>query len=380
MEQFDAIVIGCGAMGSATLLELARRGLRAVGLDRFPPGHHRGSSHGSTRIIRRAYFEHPHYVPLVERAYEAWRALEARCHQTLLVPCGLLQVGPSDGEVLAGVRQSAKQHGLQTEEFDATEIVRRFPDVRVEPDVAGIYEAGAGYLHVEAAVVAMAGEAMIAGAELRAGITVHGWQPSAQGVTVDTNRGKLSAAKLVVTAGAWSGELLADSGLPLRVVRKPLYWFGVEGNAYDAAADFPAFLFETPDGTFYGLPKMDPHGIKVGQHSGGVPVSDPLNVSRDVDSQDLQAVQNFLAAHLPRAKPEMRDHTTCMYTMTADGHFIVDLHPNYRHVAVAAGFSGHGFKFAPVIGQALADLVCQAQTELPVDFLRLNRRSLRADA
>ncbi|MBI1902367.1 MAG: N-methyl-L-tryptophan oxidase [Planctomycetia bacterium] len=379
MTHYQAIVLGTGAVGSAALLALARRGVRALGLDRFPPGHDRGSSHGTTRIIRQAYFEHPHYVPLVLRAYELWRELEQRRGETLLTQTGLLQVGPADGTVLAGVRRSAQEHQLPLEELSAAEVEKRWSGFRVPRGMSGVYEERAGYLRVEACVVAQAEEAVRLGAELCVGETILGWTrgdaatPGNGPLVVRTNRKTYSAERLIVCAGAWAGELLGDLRISLEVRRKPQYWFATGSDEYRVERGFPAFLYELPSGVFYGFPQIDERGVKVARHSGGEVVRDPLNVDRDLDPADRKLVEEFCVSNLPRLTRTLAHHSMCMYTMTPDEHFVVDRHPRDPRVAFAAGLSGHGFKFAPVLGEALADLALHGRTNLPVGFLGMKR-------
>ena len=214
------------------------------------------------------------------------------------------------------------------------------------------------------------------GADLRTGVEVRGWSADGDGVRVETDAGVFTADHLVITAGPWAGQLLADLGLRLEVRRKPLYWFACDDPRYDAAAPCPSFLFELPGGVFYGFPKIDSLGVKVAEHSGGPVVADPLTVSRDVDAADYQRVETFVAAHLPGVSSQLNDHTTCMYTMSADEHFILDRHPHYPRVVFAAGLSGHGFKFTPVLGAALADLTLSRATELPIGLFSIDRPAL----
>jgi sarcosine oxidase len=378
MTHYPAIVLGTGAVGSAALLALARRGVRAMGLDRFPPGHDRGSSHGATRIIRQAYFEHPDYVPLVLRAYELWRELERRRSERLLVQTGLVQVGPAEGAVVAGLRRSAAQHSLPLWELSGADVEKRWSGFRVPPGMRGMYEERAGYLRVEDCVIAQAEEAVRLGAELRVGETIVGWGghdgASKSGpLVVRTDRATYFADRLIVCGGAWAGGLLADLGFPLEVRRKPQYWFATASDEYHVDRGFPAFLFELPSGVFYGFPQIDERGVKVARHSGGEVVRDPLNVNRDIDPADRKLVEEFCAASLPRLTRTLTHHAACMYTMTPDEHFVVDRHPRDPRVVFAAGLSGHGFKFAPVLGEALADLALKGRTEWPIAFLGMKR-------
>jgi monomeric sarcosine oxidase len=370
---YDAIVLGCGAVGGAALGHLARRGLRVLGLERFTPPHDRGSSHGRTRMIRQAYFEHPDYVPLVLRAYEQWLALERAVGRTLYRETGLLEIGLSTGSVLAGVLASARQHNLAVEELSADDAGRRFPDFTVPDGMRGVFERHAGFLYVEDCVRAQIEQALIAGAELHSEETARSWHVVGANVLVDTDRGRYEAPRLVITTGAWAGQLLADLKVPLVVRRKPQYWFAARGEAYRADAGTPAFLYETPQGVFYGFPVVGPEGMKCAEHSGGAVMADPLQMSRDVDSTDLARVTRFIRECLPQLTTTLNDHAPCMYTMSPDENFLVDLHPRHPQVSFVAGLSGHGFKFAPVLGEALADLATMGRSDLPVEFLTVKR-------
>jgi sarcosine oxidase len=373
MSVYDVIVLGVGGVGSAALSQLARRGVRALGIDRFPPGHDRGSSHGETRIIRQAYFEHPDYVPLVKRAYTLWNELESRCGQTLYHETGLLQVGPEDGHVVSGVLNSAARHGLSVERLSPSEAARRFPGFRIPERMTSVFEARAGYLRVEDCVRAYATDAQTSGAELRTGESVREWSATENGVTVRTDAGTYFARNLIVTAGAWAGQLLGDLGVPLEVVRKSLYWFEADAPHYREERGGPAFLFETPEGEFYGFPEIDSQGVKTAEHTGGLPVRDPLAVNRSEDVGETVRLRAFLTEYVPFVSNRRTRFTTCLYTLSPDRHFLVDRHPRHRNVAFAAGLSGHGFKFASVLGEVLADWATMGQTQQPVEFLSPKR-------
>jgi sarcosine oxidase len=378
MPTYDAIVLGAGGIGSAALSALARRGARVLGIERFGPAHDRGSSHGRTRMIRQAYFEYPDYVPLVLRSYGLWRELAARRGEQLFFETGLLEVGPADGVVVPGVIRSAGQHNLEVEEVNAAEVSRRWPGFRVPHGMTGVYEPRAGYLPVEACVRAQLADATAAGAELRTDETVVDCQGAASEITVVTDRGRYTAARLVITAGAWAGDWLSDLKIAFQVRRKPQFWFATESPAYRVGARTPAFLYETPSGVFYGFPEIDTGEIKVSEHSGGQVVADPLAVNRDVDPADQQRVGDFISACLPGVSQRMTHHAVCMYTMSSDEHFIVDRHPADDRVAFVAGLSGHGFKFAPVLGEALADLTLEGRSDLPIGFLNCQRPALQS--
>jgi sarcosine oxidase len=375
----DVIVLGCGAVGSASLAHLARRGLRVLGLDRFTPPHDHGSSHGRTRMIRQAYFEHPDYVPLVLRAYEQWFALEEAVGQRLYRETGLLEIGPPGCAVITGVTASARQHDLAVEELSSDDVEERFPGFVVPTGMRGVFERQAGFLHVEDCIRAQIEQAVAAGVELRFPEAVRSWRISdAHNVIVETDRGRYEAPRLVITAGAWAGPLLADLNIPLVVRRKPQYWFAPIGDAYLADSRTPAFLYELPNGVFYGFPVIGTEGMKCAEHSGGAILADPMQNPRDIDPTDLARVTDFVNTCLPQLTTTLNDHAPCMYTMSPDGHFLVDVHPRYPQVSFVAGLSGHGFKFAPVLGEALADLATTGQSDLPIEFLSVKRFGARA--
>ncbi|MBS0207947.1 MAG: N-methyl-L-tryptophan oxidase [Planctomycetes bacterium] len=370
---YETIVIGTGAVGSAALAVLARRGVRVLGLDRFPPAHDRGSSHGQTRIIRQAYFEHPDYVPLTQRAFAAWHELEQRRGVSLYQQSGLLQVGPPQGEVVAGVLASARLHGLEVDQFDAATIRQKFSGFVVNDPWVGVFERRAGFLRVESCVQTMLDAAVADGATLQTGESVVAWQATDKRVTVQTDRGEYQAARLIIAAGAWASQVLADLKLPLTVRRKPQLWFAPRGDQFTVERGMPCYLFDTPAGIFYGFPQLGPEGMKVAEHTGGAIVADPLTVDRSLHVEEVERVRDFLREHLPAAAGDCTRQAVCMYTLTPDAHFVIDRHPGHANVSFAAGLSGHGFKFAPVLGEAVADLALEGKTELPIGFLSMSR-------
>ncbi len=377
MSQYDVIVVGVGGVGSSTLYHLARSGVKVLGLDRFSPGHDRGSSHGGMRMVRRAYYEHPSYVPLVDRALQEWRELEESREETLYHPVGILNVGKNDGPLISGVRASVEQHKVDVDELTPAQFKKRAPGIHRADDHVALFEKNAGYLQVEACVQAYADEAVKAGAELRVGGAVRNWSARTSSVTVETESRTFTAGRLVVTPGPWARDLLLDLCIPFEVRRKPVYWYQTEGNDYQASKGVPAFLYETGDGIFYGYPQVDKFGVKVGEHTGGMRVQDPLGLDRGVDPQDQKRVETFLADHLPNVKRRCMQHSVCMYTMSPDSHFVIDRHPHHENVAFAAGLSGHGFKFTSILGKLLAGIVMGEAIDPDLKFLHCNRPGLR---
>ena len=373
--RFDVIVVGTGGIGSAAALELARRGARVLGIDRFPPAHGRGSSHGQTRLIRLAYYEHPDYVPLLLRAHDRWHALAADVGRELLVESGLVIAGPTTGAVVVGTRRAAELHRLELERLEPATAMARWPAFRIPDAWTVLHEPRAGYLRVEDCVRAQIEAATRAGADLRHGLTMTGWDVDGDGVRVTTDRGDFAADRLVLCPGAWAADLLRLASPTCTVLRKSMFWFEPPPAArpLHAPGQLPCFAFDTPAGFCYGFPRLDDRGVKLAEHTGGQPVADPLLVDRRIDADDATRIDGWIDAHLPALGHGRTAHAVCLYTMSPDGHFIVGQHPDHRQVTIAAGFSGHGFKFAPVIGEAVADLATTGRSTLPIGFLSPNR-------
>lgn len=376
MRAYDCVVIGMGAMGGAALYHLAQRGARVLGIEQFDIGHELGSSHGQTRIIRKAYFEHPDYVPLLHRAYELWAQVEAESRRTLFHRTGLLLIGRPDGEVLAGVRRAADEHRLPIERLARADVLRRFPGFVPADDMEALFEADAGYLRVEDAVRTHVELAVAAGATIETGRPVLDWSADAHGVRVRTAGDEYAASTLVIAGGAWAGRLLSDLQLPLTVLRKVQLWLATDDPRYDPAQGCPAFCFDRGDAFFYGFPAIEPGSMKVAEHSGREVVNDPATVDRALHPRDSERVLEFAAHHLPGVRSEVTRHSVCMYTMTPDQHFVIDRHPHYDRVVFAAGFSGHGFKFAPILGSVLAELALNGITSEPTGFLSSKRGAI----
>jgi sarcosine oxidase len=370
-HQYDVIVLGCGGMGSASLAELSRRGLRVLGLEQFPLVHHLGSSHGETRIIRLAYYEHPDYVPLLRRAFERWHQLEQEFGETLLTECGVLSLGPTNCELIEGVQASTRRHQLAIEHATAREVMQRWPQWRISDDYIGIYEKVAGYLRVERCVEAQLQIARQHGAELYAEEAVLSWQALSNSVVVTTTRGKYHAAKLIIAGGAWNAALLAELNLPLTVMRQTGCWFDLPEPAQFAPEKFPCFIHSSTAGEFYGFPWRE--GLKLAQHYGANEVASPAEIDRTTSERDEEPLRRFAAQTLTAPLQSCLRRSACMYTLTPDRHFVIDLHPQHNNVVIAGGFSGHGFKFASVLGEITADLATQGATTLPIKMFRATR-------
>jgi sarcosine oxidase len=363
---YDAIVIGLGGMGAAAALHLAARGRRVLGLERHTAAHAQGSSHGESRIIRRAYLEGPDYVPLLVRAYELWEAAGHDAGKELIHLTGGLMLGPLGCLTVSGSLRSAREHGLPHEILDGTEVRRRFPAFAPSADDLALLDPHAGYLNPEECVSAHLSLAARRGAELRFLEPAGEWTDDGRTVKVKTAHGEYEAGRLVIAAGAWAPDLLAGLGLPFRVLRQVMYWFQPTSNPqYFAPEHFPVFIWELPDATtFYGFPRIG-EGVKAAIHGDGEATT-PDRLRREVNPDESGPLRERLASKIPSLNGKVLDARVCMYTMTPDEHFIVGPHPGHPNVFIAAGFSGHGFKFASVIGEILADLATTGETRHPI--------------
>jgi sarcosine oxidase len=372
-KSFDVVVIGLGAMGSATAYHLARRGYRVLGLDSFTPPHSFGSSHGQTRFIREAYFEHPLYVPLVQRAHRYWAELEQEVGQLLIRQTGGLMIGHPNGAVVMGSQRSAQIHHLPYEVLTASEVRSRFPAFHPADDMIAVWEPRAGILFPEACIEAHLKMARRHGAMLRLEEPVTAWEADGRGARVLTSKALYHADRLLLTVGAWISRFVADLKLPLTVERQVLFWFEPTADAecFDANR-CPIYLWEyAPDRFFYGFPDLG-EGVKVGRHHEGE-AADPDHLRRDVAAEEVEAMRTLLRRYMPTADGHLRLTTVCMYTNTPDSHFLIDFHPVHPNVLLASPCSGHGFKFSSVIGEILADLLMEGRTSFDVSAFRLNR-------
>ena len=369
---YDVIVAGLGGMGSAAAYHLAGRGKRVLGLERYSPAHDKGSSHGQSRIIRLAYSEDPAYVPLVLRSYELWERLERETGEDLMTITGGLMIGAPGSRFFEGSKQSAEKYDLPYEVLDAAELKRRYPVFEPTPDTAAFFEKKAGFLRPEASVRAHLDRAASLGADLHFEEELLSWEPTESGVRVETASGTYEAERLVVSAGAWAPKLLADLGLPLEVTRQLLFWFDPKSGIEPFLPErFPVFIWEPEDGnSFYAIPAHDGPGggVKVAFFRADSKPADPETLEREVHDEEIEFIRGYLARYVPDLDGEFLYAKTCMYTNTPDEHFVISTHPHYPQVAIAAGFSGHGYKFCSVVGEILADLVTDGETPHPIDL------------
>ena len=353
---YDAIVIGVGGMGSATLYHLVQSGSRVLGLERFGIPHAFGSSHGSTRIIRLAYSEGSEYVPLLHAAYRYWRELEEVSGESILQVTGGLDVGPEGSWTIEGSRKSCIEHGLAFEELDGAEVNRRFSGYRLPDSMRAVYQPAGGYVRSETAIQAYAAAARALGAEILTDARVQGWERRGAGVRVDTADGQYEAGKLVITAGPWVGELLPDLRPMCRPERQVMLWTEPQNAAAFDPGRFPVFNLEAPSGRYYGFPDDRGEGFKIGKYYHlRQQVGDPDRLDRECHPEDEAVLREGIEAYFPEASGATRRMAACMFTNTPDTDFVLDRLGDADDVFVAAGFSGHGFKFCSVVGRIMAD-------------------------
>ncbi len=374
-ERFDTIVIGLGGMGSASAYHLARRGQRVLGLEQHDLLHRFGSSHGLTRIIRLAYHEHPSYVPLLRRSYELWHDLEADAGERLLITTGSVEGGHEDGPTFRGALEAAQLHDIPHEVLDAAELRRRHPAYAgFDPGTRVVWQADGGFLLSERTILAHVRGAIAAGADLRFRRTVRSWEPTGDGgVRVHVDGEAFEAERLVITAGPWARRLvpaLESLAVPERQV---VGWLQPLRPELFTVDRFPVFLLDVEDGSWYGFPVHDMPGFKFARYHHRREPIDPDNLDRSADAEDEAVLRAFATRYFPDGAGPTVMLSACIFTNSPDEHFIVDRLPESPQVSVAAGFSGHGYKFCSVIGEIMADLATKGGTGHDIGLFRLDR-------
>jgi sarcosine oxidase len=376
-ESYDIIIIGLGANGSSALYHLSRTGKKILGIDRFRPPHNKGSSHGESRIIRQAYHENPLYVPLVKAAYPLWQELERIAGKPLFMKTGGLLLGDEQATVVTGARLSAETHGIPYEWLDAKAIQKRFPAFRPTRDTVGVLEKEAGILFPEACITAFLQTAARNGASIHPNEQVLSITPTQDGIEITTNKSTYRAEKLIVSAGAWLGELVPELQLPLTIRRQVLFWFDNANplwRAHFEPANMPVFIWEyLHDKMFYGFPDLG-GGTKLAWHHGGRPI-DPDQLSNDTTDQEVAEIKILAAKHMT-IEPVFRQSKVCTYTNTPDEDFIIDLHPDHPRIIIASPCSGHGFKFSSLTGKLLCDLAIKGHTDFDLSPFAISRKTL----
>jgi len=377
-QSYDVAVIGLGAMGAHAVQQLAARGLSVIGIERFGPLHDRGSSHGDSRLIRLGYFEDPAYVPLLRRAYANWRALETRSREKLLTITGVLQVGRPEGKLVAGVLESCRLHSLAHEVLDAAAVRSRYPAFAIGADEVAVLEPEGGFLRPEqanSAALKLAGED---GAVLHFNERVRGIEPDAGGVTIVSDAGRYRAGKVIVAAGSYIAGLVPELAGLATPIKQVVGWYASRDRLATELGRMPGFLVdEGTAGSWFGFPDLG-EGVKTGKHGHFFEPIDPELPNPPVNDADRAVNDDFMARRMPGVVPTGTRFITCRYTILPGEDFLIDFLPGERRVIVASPCSGHGFKFASVVGEILADLAIEGGTELPIDLFSFEAVRARA--
>ena len=379
-SHYHTIVIGVGSMGSAACFHLSQRNQKVLGLEQFSSPHEKGAHGAHTRIIRKAYFEHPDYVPLLEKAYANWHLIEQLSGEQLYVPTGLLYAGPTGNDLLQRIREAAQLYQIPLEQWDRAQLQQRFPQFILPANAEILFEPEAGFLYPDKAIEVMIALSIRAGATIRQQCPVLSWEANSEGVTVTTADATFTADKLIITAGPWAGSMIAGAQQHLHITQQTLAWYTPPAEMPQNAQQFPCWLIaeEGVPGAYYGfpaLPNHGPSGWKIAHHHAGKPTH-PDETNRIIGEKELATLGKFMQQYLGVAEDALITTKTCLYSNSPDEHFVIDLLPGYhQRVSVAWGFSGHGFKFTSVVGEILADLSMYGKTPLPAQFLQADRLS-----
>lgn len=383
MTDFDVIVIGVGSMGSSACYHLAKRGYKVLGLEQFDITHEYGSHAGQSRIIRKAYFENPDYVPLLKRAYENWKGFEAETGTQLFFKTGLLYFGPPGNLLIKGVKQSASLYNIEANEISRAEINKQFSQFKIPQNFQTLFEPDAGFVTPEKTIRLYVQQAIKNGCEIHANEKVIEWKKEGSGISVATGKNIYHCQKLIITAGAWAGKMIPGFAETIKVTRQFIAWIKPKNWDAYSFSKFPCWLMtdDTKPGCYYGFPILPkpgfegPGGLKIAHHHPAVETA-PEHVNRQMTKDDEDNLRSAFNKYFNDDFGSVLSYKICLYANSPDEDFIIDKLPGYEEqVIIACGFSGHGFKFVPVVGEILADLATGGRTNLPIEFLGLKRIS-----
>ena len=372
-RQYDAVVIGVGGMGSSTLFQLAKRGWKVLGLDKYDIPNALGSSHGSTRIIRLAYHEHPSYIPLMHRAYDLWRELEVTINEKLLFTTGSISCGYEGSSMFSGTRYACDLHNIPYEILNARETNKRFPGCSFDNNILSVYQPNGGFLRADKCISAYLSLASDLGAEIHAREPLQTWKSHENGIEITTPNGIYNTSRLIICAGSWASKLVPELEPYIKPERQVVGRFQTHSPETFRLGNFPVFQLEVNEGRFYGFPSYETPGIKIGKYHHLFQQVDPDNMNREINQEDQNVLKECLIKYFPTASGSVLSLETCLFTNTPDEHFLIGLHPNDPNVSIAAGFSGHGFKFCSLIGEVLSDLAQGGTTSHNIDLFALTR-------
>lgn len=375
---FDVIVLGVGSMGSSACYYLAKEGHSVLGLEQFDIPHDLGSHSGQSRIIRKAYFEHPSYVPLLDKAYKNWKDLEQVTSSKIYFDTGLAYFGPKDHLLIKGSLDSASKYDIKMNQMSALEQKKSLPQFNIPENYTNMLEVDAGFVTPERAILTYVEQALKHGASIHTKEKVIDWKSNEGEITVRTNSQTYRCKKLVITTGAWTSKLTSIDNLQVR--RQTVAWAQPKNWEEFALGNFPCWTYANPSvrGIYYGFPVLpsttfgSPIGLKFAHHTPGK-LSDPDMVHRNISKQEEADLVKAIRQFIPEGIESIHTIKSCLYTYSPDENFIIDFYEENKNVVLAAGFSGHGFKFASVVGEILSDLAMTGETTQPIDFLKTKR-------
>ena len=377
-HHYEVIVVGAGSMGMAAGYYLSRKGVRTLMIDAFDPPHSNGRHSGDTRLIRHACGEGPAYAPLALRAQTLWDDLAAKTSETIFRKTGVLTFGPASSQFVKQAIESGHTWDMNIETLSAGAVNERWPGAVLDDADIACYEPDAGVLFSDNCIRTFRRLALDNGAELKTEAPVTNIDVAADSVTVETDGEVFTADKLIVSGGAWNKKILSDLELNIAVQasRRTIAWFKSNELLYNADT-FPGFFGDLPSGVFYGFPSIDGGGVKAGRYDNGDD-AEPEYINREfgIYDKDEGDVRGFLDAYMPEASGRMNVGSTCLFTNTPDENFVIDLHPEHSHIAIAAGFSGHGYKFSTAVGEILSELVTEGTTEQDISLFSAKRPAL----
>lgn len=372
---YDLIIIGCGGIGSSTLYNATLSGLNTLCIEQYEKGHQKGGTHGETRAFRKAYYDNPSYIPLLEKAYLDWKNLDANTTMDLFIENGVLEVGSADSKMIAEALQFTEDYKIPIESLSNDQIMNRFPGFHVPENMVGIFQPQAGFLQLDNAMNYFINFSITHGADIAYNEKVLSWNVNENGcVQVRTDKATYQSNYLIIATGSWTPELLRTLNIPLKIIQKKLVWIPVPKNEYTIQNGSPCFAYHLNDELFYGFPNLNGF-IKVARHNGGILLPHPNEDALEFDSknEEAEAIKQFANDYLTKISLDSIKEADCLYDITPDGQFIIDNHPNYPQVAFAAGLSGHAYKMSNILGQILVKLVTKQPTEFDISFLSLNR-------
>jgi len=372
-EQYEVVVVGVGGMGSAATYQLAKRGVDVLGLEQYNIPHQMGSSHGYTRIIRLAYHEDPAYVSLLHRAYDLWEQIETEYGEQILFKAGSISAGPPSSELVTGAAEACEEHSLPYEQLSGEKLSQRFSGFNLPSSAEGVYQPDGGFVDSKKAIIAHVKEAHSHGAEIHARERVEDWQSTGERVQIATTKGDYEADRLVIAAGAWTGKLVESLDNSLSPERQVLGWFQPKQPNLFSKDSLPVFAISTDEGLYYGTPVYDVPGLKIGKHHHFNQIINPDEMAREPTPEDEETLRDFTSEYFPLGAGATMSLQTCIYTNSPDHDFVIDTLPDHPEVVVAGGFSGHGYKFASVVGEMVADLATDGETANEAELFDISR-------